>query len=107
MDHGDNENAGFIAAQLNGRLTRRQLATGVLAIPAVGALIAACGSDSNTNSTTAGTTGGTTASTSAGATTVAGTTPATTAATETSAATGATGGTLRVAAQAPAKTLDP
>jgi peptide/nickel transport system substrate-binding protein len=46
MDHVENETADLIASQLNGRLTRRQLATGVLAIPAISALIAACGSDS-------------------------------------------------------------
>jgi peptide/nickel transport system substrate-binding protein len=106
MDHVKNDAVdGLIASQLNGRLTRRQLATGVLAIPAVTALIAACGSDKKTTSnTTAGTTaGGTTAPGSD--TTLAST--GTTAATQTSAAAGGTGGTLRVAAQAPAKTLDP
>ena len=55
MDHVENETADLIASQLNGRLTRRQLATGVLAIPAISALIAACGSDDK--STTAGTEG--------------------------------------------------
>jgi peptide/nickel transport system substrate-binding protein len=106
MDHVKNETVdGLIASQLNGRMSRRQLAMGVLAIPAFTAFIAACGSDSNTNSdaTTGGTTGGTTV----GATeTSAASTETSAAATETSAAATA-GGTLRVAAQAPAKTLDP
>ncbi|MEY2443513.1 MAG: peptide/nickel transport system substrate-binding protein [Ilumatobacteraceae bacterium] len=106
MDHVENRAVdGLISSQLNGRLTRRQLATGVLALPAITALIAACGSDKK--STTPATVGGTTGATTAPAadTTIGGT--QTTAATATSAATAPAGGTLRVAAQAPAKTLDP
>ncbi len=96
MDHVENETADLIASQLNGRLTRRQLATGVLAIPAISALIAACGSDDK--STTAGT--------GASGTTVAG------GATETSAATGSSvaataGGNLIVAMDLPGGPFDP
>ncbi|MEY2583193.1 MAG: peptide/nickel transport system substrate-binding protein [Ilumatobacteraceae bacterium] len=105
MDHVTNEAVdGLIASQLNGRMTRRQLATGVLALPAVTALIAACGSDKKSTISTAGTTAGGTTPV-ASDTTLGGT--ASSAATQTSAATATTGGTLRVAAQAPAKTLDP
>ena len=98
MDHVDNETADLIASQLNGRLTRRQLATGVLAIPALSALIAACGSDSK--STTAGT--GATGTTVAGAGSAA----------ETSAATGSSvaataGGNLIVAMDLPGGPFDP
>ena len=108
MDHVDNATVdGLIASQLNGRMTRRQLATGVLAIPTIAALIAACGSDKTTTTpATSGTTaGGTTPP--ASATTVGGATPTTGATATTAAAPAATGGTLRVAAQASAKTLDP
>ena len=96
MDHVENETADLIASQLNGRLTRRQLATGVLAIPALSALIAACGSDSK--STTAGT--GATGTTVAGG------------ATETSAATGSSvaataGGNMIIAMDLPGGPFDP
>jgi hypothetical protein len=81
MDHVKNETVdGLIASQLNGRMTRRQLAMGALAIPAFTAFIAACGSDSDGAETSnAGTTGGGTTAPAAD------TTPA--AVTETSAAT--------------------
>ena len=87
MDHVKNETVdGLIASQLNGRVTRRQLAMGVLAIPAFTAFIAACGSDDDaTDATTGGTTGdGTTPP--ASDTTVAGAPETTAASTETTAA---------------------
>ncbi|HSB86554.1 MAG TPA: ABC transporter substrate-binding protein [Ilumatobacteraceae bacterium] len=107
MDHQDNEAVNqLIASRLNGRMTRRQLATGVLAIPTIGALIAACGSDSGSKSTTAPTSGG--AETTPATAPSAETTPAeTTPGAATSAPPATTGGTIRVAAQATAKTLDP
>jgi peptide/nickel transport system substrate-binding protein len=111
MDQTENEAVKrSVAAGLNGRFTRRQLATGVLAIPAVSALIAACGSDKKTTSTN-GTTGASEAPTTTAASTetsAASSTPATTApAAATSAPATVSGGTMRVAAQATAKTLDP
>ncbi|MGZ4699669.1 MAG: ABC transporter substrate-binding protein [Ilumatobacteraceae bacterium] len=111
MDHVDNATVdGMIAAQLNGRLTRRQLATGVLAIPAISALLAACGSSKKaaTPATTGNTTAGVATSAPAAATTAPAASATTAAATATTTpAPATTGGTLRVAAQASAKTLDP
>ncbi len=104
MDHVENETADLIASQLNGRLTRRQLATGVLAIPAISALIAACGSDSKS---TTGATGGTGAPSDTGgeaATVVANTTE--TVAPGSSVA-GTAGGNLIVAMDLPAGPFDP
>ncbi|HEX2784318.1 MAG TPA: ABC transporter substrate-binding protein [Ilumatobacteraceae bacterium] len=101
MDHVENRAVdGLIASQLNGRLTRRQLATGVLALPAITALIAACGSD---KAKTTSTTGATTAP---GAdTTLTGATPTTVASETTLAA--ASGGNLIVAMDLPGGPFDP
>jgi peptide/nickel transport system substrate-binding protein len=105
MDHVKNETVdGLITSQLNGRVTRRQLAMGVLAIPAFTAFVAACGSDDDS---TAATTGGTEAPAAGASDTTVAAAPETSAATETSAAAAPSGGQLRVAAQATAKTLDP
>lgn len=101
MDHVENRAVdGLIASQLNGRLTRRQLATGVLAVPAISALIAACGSDKAKTTSTTGATAAPGADT-----TLSGATPTTVASDTTLAA--ASGGNLVVAMDLPGGPFDP
>jgi peptide/nickel transport system substrate-binding protein len=119
------EELALVESFAKGRISRRDFvrrgALLGLSAPLISAVLAACGDDDGGSTTTAGgttatTAGGTTAApatTSAGTTAAPGTTaagttagPTTTAGTETSAAAPA-GGTMKIATQAPARTLDP
>lgn len=101
MEHMDNEAQGFIQTQLQGSLSRRTLvkraAVAGLAVPTVGALVAACGSDDETTTTEP-------ASTDAVTETTAGSTESSV--TETTGAPMA-GGTFRLATSKPGSPLDP
>jgi peptide/nickel transport system substrate-binding protein len=96
MEHMDNEATQGL--HLRGQFTRRQLVGAGLAIPALGVVMAACGSDDSDSKTTDAPSGDTTApgeTTAAGSdTTAAGGTPA-------------AGGTIRVATTKPSSPLDP
>ncbi|MBI4883132.1 MAG: ABC transporter substrate-binding protein [Actinobacteria bacterium] len=88
MGHSDHETT---ATRLQGQFTRRQIIGAGVAIPAFGAVIAACGDDDDKSSsnTTGGTTGGTTAATTGDTTAPSG------------------GGVIRLANTKPASPLDP
>jgi peptide/nickel transport system substrate-binding protein len=105
MDHETGE--GFFETAMTSRLTRRSLARRAaimgVSVPAVAALIAACGSDDDESVTTAAP--GDTAA--AGVTTGASAAPGETTAPDGTDAPATSGGTIRVAAQKPAGPLDP
>lgn len=94
MDHMDNESTQGL--QLRGHFTRRQIVGAGLAIPALGAVLAACGDDEEDTKTT---------DAAGGETTVSG--DSTPAPDTTGGGSGATGGTIRVASTKPASPLDP
>jgi len=102
MEHMDNEAQSFIQTQLQGSLSRRTLvkraAVAGLAVPTVGALVAACGSDDETAEPTE-TTGAVTETTAA----------VTESSAEPTETTGApmSGGTFRLATSKPGSPLDP